>query len=242
MALTDKLKAIADAIRGKTGKTAGLTLEQMATEQDAVFDAGKKAYHKELWDDIQTNGTRTYYYDKFSGAFGNNNFYPLYDFRPTNAEKMFRGFGFNLDLAQRLEECGVVLDLTNCTNVKEMFFYAYPKVLPPLVFADGVKLDLTFGYMGNLETADITVNKSMTYSYPFSASAKLKNLTVRGTIGNNGFSIGGATLTHDSIMSIINALETKTSGTWSVSLGATNLAQLTDAEKAIATGKGWTLA
>lgn len=32
MALTNKIKAIADAIRGKTGKTDGLTLDQMATE------------------------------------------------------------------------------------------------------------------------------------------------------------------------------------------------------------------
>lgn len=32
MALTDKLKAIADAIRGKTGKTEGLTLDQMPAE------------------------------------------------------------------------------------------------------------------------------------------------------------------------------------------------------------------
>ena len=32
MALTEKLKAIADAIRGRTGKTEGLTLEQMAAE------------------------------------------------------------------------------------------------------------------------------------------------------------------------------------------------------------------
>lgn len=32
MALTNKLTAIADAIRGKTGKTDGLTLDQMVTE------------------------------------------------------------------------------------------------------------------------------------------------------------------------------------------------------------------
>lgn len=32
MALTDKLTAIADAIRGKTGKTEELTLDQMPTE------------------------------------------------------------------------------------------------------------------------------------------------------------------------------------------------------------------
>lgn len=36
MALTDKLTAIADAIRGKTGKTAGLTLEQMPIEIEGI--------------------------------------------------------------------------------------------------------------------------------------------------------------------------------------------------------------
>ena len=36
MALTDKLVAIANAIRGKTGKEDSLTLEQMATEIDGI--------------------------------------------------------------------------------------------------------------------------------------------------------------------------------------------------------------
>ena len=48
-------------------------------------------------------------------------------------------------------------------------------------------------------------------------------------------------LTHDSLMSIINNLITVTSTT-KLTLGATNLAKLTDEEKAIATNKGWTLA
>lgn len=40
MALTDKLTAIADAIRAKTGKTDGLTLEQMATEIEGIKTEG----------------------------------------------------------------------------------------------------------------------------------------------------------------------------------------------------------
>lgn len=41
MALTEKLKAIADAIRGKTGKTDGLTLDQMATEIEGIQSGGE---------------------------------------------------------------------------------------------------------------------------------------------------------------------------------------------------------
>lgn len=48
-------------------------------------------------------------------------------------------------------------------------------------------------------------------------------------------------LTHDSIMVIINGLQTVTS-TQTLTLGSTNLAKLTEADKKIATDKGWTLA
>ena len=47
-------------------------------------------------------------------------------------------------------------------------------------------------------------------------------------------------LSHDSLMRVINNLMTKTSTT-QLKLGATNLAKLSDEEKAIATNKGWTL-
>ena len=55
MALTEKLTAIADAIRGKTGKTDGLTLDQMATEiegisggEEVLRDAFGVPYTKEV--------------------------------------------------------------------------------------------------------------------------------------------------------------------------------------------------
>ena len=48
-------------------------------------------------------------------------------------------------------------------------------------------------------------------------------------------------LTHDSLMSIINGLAVVET-TQTLTLGSTNLAKLTDEEKAIATEKGWTLA
>ena len=48
-------------------------------------------------------------------------------------------------------------------------------------------------------------------------------------------------LTHDCLVELINNLQTVTS-TKTLTLGSTNLAKLTDAEKQVATDKGWTLA
>ena len=48
-------------------------------------------------------------------------------------------------------------------------------------------------------------------------------------------------LTHDSIMVVINGLQTVTT-TQKLTLGTENLAKLTDDEKKVATDKGWTLA
>ena len=48
-------------------------------------------------------------------------------------------------------------------------------------------------------------------------------------------------LTHDSLMVVINGLQTVTTSQ-TLTLGSTNLAKLTEADKKIATDKGWTLA
>lgn len=48
-------------------------------------------------------------------------------------------------------------------------------------------------------------------------------------------------LTHDSLMVVINGLQTVTTAQ-KLTLGTTNLARLTDEEKKVATDKGWTLA
>ena len=63
--------------------------------------------------------------------------------------------------------------------------------------------------------------------------------------GNPNFktslALGLPNLTHDSLMVVINGLQTVTSKQ-TLALGSTNLAKLTEADKKIATDKGWTLA
>ena len=72
----------------------------------------------------------------------------------------------------------------------------------------------------------------------------LENITFDGDIGNSINFSTCTKLNHDSLMSIINHLKdfSGTSTTKTCTLGSSNLAKLTDAEKAIATQKGWSLA
>ena len=86
---------------------------------------------------------------------------------------------------------------------------------------------------------------------PFYYLTSLVNIAQFGTIKGMNFSVSRCTnLSVDSLMVLINALynyvgnnETPTAPSYSkLTLGSTNLAKLTDAQKAVATAKGWTLA
>ena len=80
----------------------------------------------------------------------------------------------------------------------------------------------------------------------FSGCSALENLTVTGTItvNNNYLNLSySPKLTVESLMSVINALADNTGKTtYTVTLGATNLAKLTDEQKQIAIDKNYTLA
>lgn len=63
-----------------------------------------------------------------------------------------------------------------------------------------------------------------------------------GIYAKISFSLSDCTkLTHESLMNVINSLQ-QVDSQKTLTLGSTNLAKLTDDEKAIATAKGWTLA
>lgn len=76
MALTDKLIAIANAIRAKTGKTDGLTLDQMPTEIESIQSGGggEVDYSSE---DSLVMGTVTDYTNDRVASVGNYAFYSL---------------------------------------------------------------------------------------------------------------------------------------------------------------------
>lgn len=86
----------------------------------------------------------------------------------------------------------------------------------------------------------LDVSNVITASYMFNKCYKLKSILMTGMQVN--FDISASTQFEESdLVTILNNLATVTS-TQTLTMGATNLAKLTDEEKAIATNKGWTLA
>ena len=243
------LSDVADKVRTYTGATNQIKAKDLDTCVDNVYEAGKKAEYDRFWDIYQENGKRKHYMNAFSGiGWGNDTFKPKYDLIPINAYMLFRESNIVGDLTKILKDLGISLSFSNCTN-NQYAFYSSKFTKIGLVDFDAVTSTAisAFGYCSDLESVEIKVNENTVFNQMWTNCTALINLVIHGTIGQNGFNVKWSTLlSHDSLMSIINALQDKTgdtSGTsWVCTLGTENLAKLSDAEKAIATEKGWSLA
>jgi hypothetical protein len=207
------------------------------------FENGEKAQYDEFWDTFQENGKAKCYYFAFSyDRFDDNTFNPKYDIKASNGTTPGRDM------------------FTNNEKITDT------KVA---IFCNSNNADRCFNNATNLETIRrFDVKKTTTFTNTFSCS-KLKNITITGEIGQNIDFSSCKLLTHDSLVGKIATQEQITEGvnlvtingttyyggilgalydysaegvTKTLTLGTTNLAKLTDAEKAIATEKGWTLA
>lgn len=217
MALTNKLTAIGDAIRAKTSKTDLIPLADMPNKVNDVFDAGKKAEHDAFWDEYQRNGDRVGYNSAFSGQYwGDSCFQPKYDMRPTKASYMF-GENNITDLAGILKECGVVLDLSNCTNVTQMFFWCKKITTIPIVDTTATTDDGTngtfyylFGWDEKLQSIEKIILKQsgeQKFNGTFAGCYELREIRFEGVIGNDISFKDSPLLTLDSLKSIINHLK-----------------------------------
>ena len=202
-----------------------------------------------FWDSFQDNGNRVNYEKAFCG-FTNDAFRPKYDIKPTHAYGLFWGCPMTIDLAARLEELGIVLDLSNCGSglgVNYIFGTSKFTRIGEVNATSMKNLAQTFQACGNLVTIDKLILKddgSQAFTSVFTGCYVLENIVIEGKIGEDAIFKDCTKLTDDSLMSIINALYdySGTTTTKTLTLGTTNLNKLSDAKKAIATQKGWTLA
>ena len=187
-----------------------------------VFEAGKAqgdggdSHYDTFWDGYQDNGNRRRYNYAFAGdGWTDETFNPKYPFGAiTHATYMF-GYSLVTEIEQTLDFSTITTTVANTFT--------------------GSKV----------KTARIKLSEAVAANNMFQNSSELTNLIIEGTIGKNGFNFQWSPLSHDSLMSIINALADKTgdtSGTtWTVTIGAENLAKLTTEEIGIADAKGWDL-
>ena len=134
------------------------------------------------------------------------------------------------------------LDLHKGTN----FSYAWKNCssltsFPQLDLSAGTNFMSAWGDCSSLTSLPaLDLSKGSSFTYAWQNCSSLTNLGGFGTI-KASFDLSPCTkLTVESIMNVINQAATVTGGR--MTFGSTNLAKLTDEQKAVATNKGWTLA
>ena len=138
------------------------------------------------------------------------------------------------------------MDTSAVTNMSGMFLYCYSLTLIPQLNTSAVtNMSSMFLYcysltsIPQLNTSAVT-NMNSIFRYCNSLTAIAFNGSVTGWAGY-AVSLKDCSLSHAAIVSFFNSLPTITSAKAITLTGNPGVSELTDAEKAIATGKGWTL-
>lgn len=227
-----------------------------------VYEAGYEKFETEWQEQYLDNGTREDYTSAFAGASWNiTSFYPSMDITPKDSYYMFHyhNCGFwalagnsmtdeeqalydeiRYDLVERLTECGVTLDFSQCKLMKKTFYGANINHIGVIDFANistwwSQRYDTlgTYNYtneqyeeygienwrsiFGGSEITKIDKLIFYTTNPSFNRNWMPPNIeevtVVEGTIAGNNLNLSYCeNITHDSIMQFINALEDKSDG------------------------------
>lgn len=169
----------------------------IAENEHKVYEAGKQAERDVFWGGLQNSGTRNNYSRTFFQAAKLDDwFYPKYDFNiSSSAAEMFRGAtcSTGFDLVQRLDDCGVTMNFTGCSNFQLAFAWLPVKSLP-IINVSGIKNE------SGIDQA-------------FAGCSALVNLSFAGTLSVKSLNLQWSKkLSKASIESIIGVLSPTTSG------------------------------
>ena len=233
------------------------SLNTIAENVPKVYEAGKKAKYDEFWDKYQDYGNRTAYGYAFGGrGWG----WALAEFLPpkwdieldsgkTTNHSIFNMFNGGADTRYDMTEICKKLDCSNALNLNGMFKDANVENINIDISNCTVASDMfNMGLGGgNIDKVTLKVSEKLqTVTNMFLNCKSIETLIFTEdsviAVALNLSACGK--LTHESLLSIINALKdySGTTTTKTITFHATAKAKLTDAEKAIATQKGWNLA
>ena len=190
-------------------------LTQIAENEQAVFEAGKKSEYDTFWDVYQENGNKISYRLAFFGSGWNDTtFHPKYPMKMYKGQQQMQAFYYF-----RGTHIDVDIDFRAVGNAQVFQSASLLKTISKLIVTDEV-----------------------TYTNWFAGCTALEDITIEGTIGNDISFPDSALLTKASIESIIGALSGTVTGKTLTVNAAAKQAAFTDAEWAelIGTKSNWT--
>lgn len=212
--VNEKMTAIADNIRALTGGTEALTLDDMASGVNDVYEEGKKAQYEWFWDTYLKNSRESVagvaHVSRFAGSGWNDDtFYPTQDIYVRYGYMMFFYNRVN-NIKQRLEECGVKLIFNGCNDVGCMFEGSSTTELPIIelnkVSTKKSTQRLCY-YCSKLVTIEkIIADEANLWGNSFYYCSKLENVVFEGVIGAS-INFAQSPLTVASMKSIISCLK-----------------------------------
>lgn len=237
-------------------------LQIIAENEQKVFNAGAKSEYDRFWDELQENGNRIHYFNAFASAiWTKETFKPKYpiiiDTKGTTNQNYCVGIFANFMRNQDDDECidlndiGVKIDFSKAGIVQNVFQNSkFENVEVDFSNAQIATNAFGMGNGGGIRNITVKVSDKLTQAnnfFYYNAGLRTLTFTEDSVIAFNNMNLSHATLLErDSLMTVINALKDysgDTSGTtWKVTFGNVLLAKLTDADKQIATNKGWVLA
>lgn len=251
--LQDFLTDVANSIRTKTGTTEQINAQDFSNQILNIPSGGNTL--KNLLDATQS----TYYlFNNYKGTSVDNLIKPNDTENVTNMAEMFN-YCTNLTSIPQLNTSNVTdmrhmfyncknlttIPLLNTSNVTEMYdmFNGCSKLttIPLLDISNVTNIGNMFFLCSNLTTVPaLDVNNVTSMSQMFSYCSNLKSILMTN-IGANLNISASTKFERSDLLVILNNLKTVTEAK-TLTMGADNLAKLTEEDKAIATNKGWTLA
>lgn len=207
----------------------------------------------------------TSYYNKFSGC-KNLAKVTIYNYAPTSCNNMFNGCSSLTEIVGM-----DTWDMSNCDNFETMFSGCSNLINVKLNMEIGANCTSMFRNCTNLERIDVNLKPTVTsnlfrgcvninyvrsidFDYTTfdngeglgwsTYNTALETFNILGTLSVSLMNIHGFTgLSVEGIMEFIYALKDYSTSeeTYTLQIGSTNLAKLTNEQIAIATSKGWTL-
>jgi len=226
-----KIQGLIDTSNETTGQNDTDLTSAVNRLKDGYGQGGGDNHYDTFWDSFQDNGQRTSYGYGFSGVGWNNTtFKPKYPIVVVgDASYMFNDCALtDFDFVAE----GIALDFSGATLLTYVFRNCKGiKRLGTIDCTNCKELNRTF-YSCKIVTIDnFIVHENLKYSNTFDY-ASLENISVSGTIAQNGFKLTSSKLSKASITSIINALSTTTSGL-TVTLSSAAVDAITEVEGSI---------